>query len=390
MLLAPLVITASLAAPLPSVPATAGLEWNTGPLTSALGRAAQAEKPVLVYFWSNQSGQCARLYQETLTQPAVEEALGAFVPYSADTGQDAGYALVERFGVKSLPTMLVLTPSGEVDDAILGYIGVEGLVDELARIQRGEKTVSALREATAATPEDLELALTFAIKLSDVGDVEGFEAERARIYGVDPKYAQLPTAQLRLYELQEAAGSSEEELLVADLEPLQKFLNRDKHGEVLFAGWSWVAEVSAMQEKPEATRAAQVAMWEHVPEASVARTGDKIARGFYEQREELSKKERRFALEVAEAVVASVESWSTSEGCGEGCYCDGCTEGCVGEGEMLAKRELYVARALDTLACAYAMNGKRKDALAAIDRSLTIDPENEHLQARREELAQRG
>jgi hypothetical protein len=58
----------------------------------------------------------------------------------------------------------------------------------------------------------------------------------------------------------------------------------------------------------------------------------------------------------------------------------------VGEGERLVSRDLYVARALDNLACAFSLNGKRRDALKANERSLVLDPENESFLARRAEL----
>lgn len=386
MILTTLLLSASLSAPVEEQ-----LNWRTGSFMSTMGAAAQEEKPVLIYFWSNESGQCAKLYQETLTSSKIVPALDDFLVYSANTGEQAGYKLVEKYGVKTLPTMLVVNPDGKVNDAILGFISVHGLIGEIERIERNEGTVSALRAAADEDPKNMEARMKYAIKLGDVGDRAGYEAQREVMFEADPKFKQLATAQMRMYQLQDEAGQSEEEIKVADLDPMRKFLTKSKHSEVLFDGWNWISQVASYQEKPQEARAAQVALWKHVPEDKVARTGNWIAASFYEQREELDKKERKFALEVAEASFASVQTWSTEEGCGEGCYCDGCTEGCVGEdGEMLERRELYVARALDTLACAYAMNGKKRDAIASIDRGLAIDPENEQLLERKEELTQRG
>lgn len=386
MLLTTLLLSASLTAPVEDQ-----LQWQTGTFMNATGAAAKEDKNILVYFWSDQSGQCAKLYQETLTQPSIVPALDNFVVYSANTADKAGYALVERFNVKTLPTMLVITPDGEVNDAILGFIGAANLVSEIERIERNEGTVSALATEVEKDPKNLEARQKFAIKLGDVGNKAGFVEQRAAMYELDKKFKELPTAQMRLWEIQEGAGASEEELLTADVEPMEKFLSKIKHDEVLFSGWQWISQISKHQEKPEAARTAQVAMWDYIPEEKVARTGNAIAASFYEQREELSKKEKKFALEVALASLESVQAWSTSQGCGEGCYCGGCTEGCVGEeGEMLESRELYVARALETVACAYAMNNKRKDAIAAIDRSLAIDPENAVFVERKKELEKRG
>ncbi|MFT7667982.1 MAG: hypothetical protein ACI8X5_000668 [Planctomycetota bacterium] len=82
--------------------------------------------------------------------------------------------------------------------------------------------------------------------------------------------------------------------------------------------------------------------------------------------------------QVGKAFLAHVQAWSTSESCSEDS-----TEGCVGD------RELYLARVYETLACAYAINGKRKDALANMDLCSGLDPKNKSFLERREEWKKR-
>jgi len=390
MLLTTLLLSASLATP---VPATAELEWFDGPFMSALGAAKHEEKPILVYFWSGQSEQCARIWQETLSKPECAAVLDDFVLVSADTADKAGYALVERFGVKTLPTLLVVDSSGQADDAILGHIGLEGLADEVGRIERGEGTVTALRSTVQASPDDIDARMALAIKLGDVGNRDGYEAERATMYDLDPQFAHLATAKMRLWQWKEEAQSSEEAIASFDAAPVAEFVAKSEHGEIRFAGHGWLAGLADYREDAKAGRAHRVALWQDVPESAVAQEGFSITRRFYEEREELSRKEKTFALDVAKATLASVQSWSTKPGCGEGCECGGCTEGCIGDeygSERLVKRELYVARAYEALACAYELNGKKKDAMAAIDASLQLDPENEVYQSRRASLKKRG
>ena len=390
MLLTTLLLSASLATP---VPATAELEWFDGPFMSALGAAKHEEKPILVYFWSGQSEQCARLWQETLSKPECAELLDDFVLVSADTADKAGYALVERFGVKTLPTLLVVDSSGQADDAILGHIGLGGLAHEIDRIERGEGTVGALRSAVEAAPEDLDARLALAIKLGDVGNHAGYEAERAAMYALDPQFAHLATSKMRLWQWKAEAQSSEEALATFDVAPVAAFVAKSEHAEIRFAGHGWLAGIADHREDAEAGRAHRVALWSDIPETAVAQEGFAITKRFYEDREELSRKEKAFALDVAQATLVAVQGWSTKASCGEGCECPGCTQGCVGDeygSGRLAKRELYVARAYEALACAYELNGKRKDALAAIDSSLELDPENEVYQSRREALKKRS
>lgn len=386
MLLPTLALTLALAAP------EAQIDWYAGPFMSAQGVAREAEQSVLIYFWSDQSKQCGKLYQETLMNEKLASATEDFVVFSANTGEDAGYKLVERFHVTTLPTLLVVSPDGQVEDAILGYIGVEGLVDELARIERGEGTVSALRTAATQNPKDLEARYTYAIKLSDVGDKDGFKAERAGIYAADPKSRELVTSRLHLFELREGAYASEEEAKTCDLKPMKDFLAKNEHAEVLYEGWSWVAGMASYQEDLEAARSAQMTRWEYVPESAAAKVGFEITNEFCEQREELDRAEKKFALRVAKQSLESVELWQDAEGCGEGCRCGGCTSGCVGDkwDSELKPKQLYLARSYDTLARAYSLNGKRKDALAANAKSLELAPESEQFTARREELKKRS
>ncbi len=390
MLLTTLLLSASVATP---APATAELEWFDGPFMSALGASKHEEKPILVYFWSGQSEQCAHLWQETLSKPECADILDDFVLVSADTADKAGYALVERFGIKTLPTLLVVDASGHADDAILGHIGLGGLAHEIERIESGEGTVTSLRAAVASAPKDLDARMALAIKLGDVGNWSGLESERDAMYELDPQFEHLATAKMRLWQWKEEAQSSEEAIASFDIAPVAAFIAKSEHGEIRFAGHSWLAGMADHREDAEAGRTHRVALWADIPQTAVAQEGFAITKRFYEQREELSRKEKAFALEVAQATLASVQGWSTKTGCGDGCQCGGCTEGCVGDeygSQRLAKRELYVARAYAALACAYELNGKKKDAIAAIDSSLELDPQNEVYQSRREALKKRG
>ena len=369
-----------------AAPTDATIEWYSGPFMNAVGTARTDGKPIMIYFWSDQSGQCSKLWQETLSKPEAAGILKDFTMVSANTANKSDYKLVERFGIKTLPTLLVLDVEGTPNDVILGNIGLENLAAEIERIQSGEGTLVALRKAVANSPRNLESHMQLAIKLGDVGNQAGYEEERAAMFSIDPKYKELPTAQMRLWQLQEALQGSEQQALSGDLKPVQEFLGKTKHEEVLYTGWGFVAGMADYREEQELGRDARVAMWEYVPEEAIAQEGFALSQRFYEQREDLSKRECKFTLQVAKATLASIETWSEGESCEAGCHCGGCTQGVVGEGEMLVNRKLYVARALDNLACALSINGKRRDALAAIDRSLSIDPENEGFLARKAEL----
>ena len=105
-------------------PPTTGaeLEWFDGPLTSAVGQAAQDDALVMVYFWRNGSDHCTQLYQETLSNERAVKALASTVCYSANYDDAAGSKLFGRFNVTTLPTILFLK-GGEREDGVRAWPG---------------------------------------------------------------------------------------------------------------------------------------------------------------------------------------------------------------------------------------------------------------------------
>ena len=68
---------------------------------------------MLIYFWSDGSGQCSRMYGETMSQKAVIDEMDEFVCFSANTADSNAYKLVERYNVQMLPTVLDRPASGQ-------------------------------------------------------------------------------------------------------------------------------------------------------------------------------------------------------------------------------------------------------------------------------------
>ena len=96
--------------------------WFQGPFSAALEKAGAEGKLVFAYFWMDSSEYCVRVYGETINTESAAVELNDFVCFSANATQPEGGELIKRYNVTTLPTMLVLSPDGQVDDAILGFI----------------------------------------------------------------------------------------------------------------------------------------------------------------------------------------------------------------------------------------------------------------------------
>jgi thioredoxin 1 len=92
----------------------------------------KAEQPVLVDFWATWCGPC-RMVAPVLEQIA-EEADGKLTVVKMDVDQNQNTPA--RFGIRSIPTML-LFKDGQQVDTIIGYKPKQALLTQLGRNVEG-------------------------------------------------------------------------------------------------------------------------------------------------------------------------------------------------------------------------------------------------------------
>lgn len=197
------------------VPALAA-EWMTD-LEAAKAKAAAENKAVLIDFTgSDWCGWCIRLRKQVLDTPAFETyAKDKFVLMEVDVPQNPKFdpelrkrneQLCEQFSVDGFPTIMVITPQGEV---VGGFSGFKPTVDDAAKTlnaalatagllkkaesQQGAEQLDTLVQAYKSIPEDFHRQVA---------------PLRQRIVALDPQDTTGMVRQQRVLEQREALAAA--------------------------------------------------------------------------------------------------------------------------------------------------------------------------------------
>jgi len=112
---------------------TSRLDWEKS-WDSAFSRAKSEDKPVLVSFEAEWCVWCKKLDTTTFHDTDVVSLIaGSLVPLTLDV-DGSGEALSNRYGVESLPTVLVFSPTGEEVGRINGYLPPGRFVEVMKEI----------------------------------------------------------------------------------------------------------------------------------------------------------------------------------------------------------------------------------------------------------------
>ena len=118
-------LLAALASP-SAVAAPAG--WHKD-IRIALAEAQKSGKPVLADFSASWCPGCVQLERVTFVDPTVRDRLEDFVPVYVDT--DKYPDVMRSYGVKALPTLIMLTPNGQVISKNVGFMPPTAFVGKL-------------------------------------------------------------------------------------------------------------------------------------------------------------------------------------------------------------------------------------------------------------------
>jgi hypothetical protein len=309
----------------------------------------------VLYFWRDQDGACQSMFQETMADKAVQQALGAHVCVGIKKGDAAADGLIARFAIQQMPTVLWVRPDGQVVDVVAGFLPVKPFLAEVARIQSGKDTVDTMREAALKAPADLALQLRLAKKLRAMGNRAAAAPLLDQILQKDAKMAGEPAGEAQLLKILDATFPAGVEPKAVDLKQLKEYLIKQKHKRLLFLGHDRVAAAELARDNLKAAAEAAAKAWKNIPPDQVLEWGQNVAAKAYGYHEELDKGQLKDALEISEKALKAAEAAAAERG------------------------KPFLANALYIHACVQIVNNLRKDAFASMERAISLDPANENL-----------
>lgn len=362
-----------LAQPKPAQPPT----WVHS-LAEAQQLAATNNKPILVYCWMDGSDYCTKLYQDTLSAEDATGALGDYICYSAKHGGAGVQDVFKKYGVTTMPTMLFLTADGKADDLIQGFIPVDQFVKELDRVKQGEGTVTALEKIVATAKrgshDDVDARWQLAGKIQALGEGDRHDKLMDSIREVDPKGATLVGSRLLVGEIlnkiagkdgdgndgDEQAKTDEQRaarMKMWDLTPLYAHAKSVKLNAAKHEVWQRIGDMEVGRENMQSAFKAFHAAWKSCPEDKVVDWSNAVAHWIIKGQEQRTSKEKKFALDLANAALATLKQRLKTKPPTEH------------DQEMYTNYEAYC---WNTIAWCHHINGKKGPAVKAAKKALKL------------------
>lgn len=146
----------------PARAAEKGIAWEKS-VATALERAKKEKKAVVVDFWATWCGWCKVQDREIFEKQKFVDFSRNQVYLKLDTEDGGeGTELASRFGVASLPTILVMDADGKEMDRIPGFLPIDDFMAALQQILDGKGEFQQLARKQDATSEEyLKLAYLY-------------------------------------------------------------------------------------------------------------------------------------------------------------------------------------------------------------------------------------
>lgn len=135
------------------------MRWTDEALEAVLGRAAAEGRELMVKVHAEWCDGCVELEREVLCTAAAARLFGDHLAVRVDFDAEGSHALVERFAILELPTLLVLRADGSERARITGFVDAARWLEEARAALACEDQAAELARALAASPGDRALML---------------------------------------------------------------------------------------------------------------------------------------------------------------------------------------------------------------------------------------
>jgi len=126
------------------------IEWQEKVL-DAWKKAVEEKRPLLVYVAMDGCAFCRKLEKDTFSDPKIAEKIGSgFIAAKLDGPKDPKFT--KRLGVRSYPTLVIISPENKVLDSISGFVEADELSNRLDAVAK-ELDVS-VASATSDAPDN--------------------------------------------------------------------------------------------------------------------------------------------------------------------------------------------------------------------------------------------
>lgn len=124
-----------------------GVDFRNIAFEQALAAGKRENKPVFIDFYAMWCGPCLAMAKEVFTLREAGDYFNKnFVCIKFDTEKGEGPGLAKKYGIKSLPTFLVLAPDGSVIQQLSGSDDLEGLIARVNFAIDGGKLLADLEK----------------------------------------------------------------------------------------------------------------------------------------------------------------------------------------------------------------------------------------------------
>ena len=164
--------------------------WNENSLDEIINK--NDDKIILVDFETDWCVWCDRLDKDTYTDQGVMEfAEQNLISIKIDAEKNDGPEQKKKYRVRGYPTILLLDPSGNELDRIVGYRPPKEFLEELIRIKGGENTLTDLLAQHRRKLEDYPIQLSLSKKFISLNLPDSARKHLDNVYTYQQNKSQL-------------------------------------------------------------------------------------------------------------------------------------------------------------------------------------------------------